>query len=65
MPRRMPEDELAVIVNAVRARSGGVTAEAVEEELLALHEGSIARYQIRRGEFGAWQDAWSPRPRRL
>jgi Fic family protein len=33
--------------------------EAVEEELLGLHEGNFARYQIRPSEFKAWRDIWS------
>jgi hypothetical protein len=32
-----------------------------EDELLAMHEGNIARYQIRPGEFAAWQEAWTGR----
>jgi hypothetical protein len=30
-----------------------------EAELLSLHEGNFARYQIRPTEFGAWQHVWS------
>ena len=30
-----------------------------ETELLSLHEGNFARYQIRPSEFAAWQQAWS------
>lgn len=33
--------------------------EAVETELLALHEGNFARYRIRPSEFAAWQDRWA------
>lgn len=32
--------------------------EVVEAELLSLHEGSFARYQIRPTEFSAWQKIW-------
>lgn len=32
--------------------------EVVEEELLGLHEGNFARYQIRPGEFAAWREVW-------
>lgn len=32
--------------------------EVVEDELLALHAGNFARYQIRPSEFDAWQRAW-------
>ena len=30
----------------------------VESELSALHEGSIARFRLRPGEFGAWKAGW-------
>jgi len=33
--------------------------EVAETELLALHEGNFARYQIRPSEFEAWQRVWS------
>lgn len=33
--------------------------EIAETELLGLHEGNFARYQIRPSEFAAWQTAWS------
>ena len=29
-----------------------------EAELLSLHEGNFARYQIRPSEFAAWQRVW-------
>ena len=32
--------------------------EIAEIELMALHEGNIARYRLRPSEFSAWQDAW-------
>lgn len=32
--------------------------EAVESELLSLHEGNFARYRIRPSEFQAWRAAW-------
>jgi hypothetical protein len=32
--------------------------EITESELLGLHEGNFARYQIRPAEFAAWQQAW-------
>ena len=34
-------------------------SEIAENELLALHEGNFARYQIRPTEFRAWQQAWN------
>jgi len=36
--------------------------EMAESELLSLHEGNFARYQIRPSEFAAWQSVWQPRP---
>ena len=33
--------------------------EIAERELLSLHAGNFARYQIRPSEFAAWQDAWT------
>jgi len=32
--------------------------EVAESELLSLHEGNFARYQIRPSEFAAWQTVW-------
>ena len=32
--------------------------EVAETELMALHEGNIARYRLRPSEFRAWQDVW-------
>lgn len=36
--------------------------EIVETELLALHEGNYARYQVRPTEFEAWYKVWTARP---
>jgi hypothetical protein len=33
--------------------------EVAENELVSLHEGNFARYQIRPSEFAAWQKTWS------
>jgi hypothetical protein len=33
--------------------------EAAETELLALHEGNFARYQVRPSEFQAWHKVWT------
>jgi hypothetical protein len=34
--------------------------EMAETELLSLHEGNFARYQIRPSEFAAWEAVWKP-----
>jgi fido (protein-threonine AMPylation protein) len=36
--------------------------EVVETELLALHEGNYARYQVRPSEFEAWYKVWNAKP---
>jgi hypothetical protein len=33
--------------------------EVAERELLSLHEGNFARYQVRPSEFSAWQEVWN------
>ena len=33
--------------------------DTAETELLSLHEGNFARYQIRPSEFAAWQQVWN------
>jgi Fic family protein len=33
--------------------------ETAENELLSLHEGNFARYQVRPSEFAAWREAWN------
>lgn len=35
--------------------------EVVEKELMSLHEGNFARYQVRPSEFEAWQQVWRGR----
>jgi hypothetical protein len=36
--------------------------EMAEAELLNLHEGNFARYQLRPSEFKAWQEVWAEKP---
>ena len=36
--------------------------EVVENELMALHEGNFARYQVRPSEFEKWQEVWRVDP---
>jgi hypothetical protein len=43
---RVPEQDRARLV------------EVIETQLLALHEGSIARYRLRPSEYQAWKEAW-------
>ncbi len=39
--------------------------EVVESELLSLHEGNFARYQIMRSVFAAWQEVWTGTTRQV
>ena len=39
-----------------------VFREVAEAEILQLHEGNFARYQITLGEFAAWREVWDARP---
>ena len=32
--------------------------EIVETELMSLHEGNIARYRLRLGEYQTWRQGW-------
>lgn len=43
----------------VRAADREQFREMAENELLALHEGNYARYQIRPGEYQAWREVWN------
>lgn len=36
--------------------------ELVEEGLLKLHDGSIAKFRVRPSEFAAWQEVWTHQP---
>ncbi|WP_306150506.1 MULTISPECIES: Fic family protein [unclassified Roseibium] len=35
--------------------------EIVEDELIGMHEGNFARYQVRPSEFKTWQEVWGPK----
>ena len=41
--------------------NGARFVEVVETELMALHEGNIARYRLRPSEFAAWKNQWQER----
>ena len=43
----------------IDAKERGQFREAVEDELLSLHEGNFARYRIRPSEFAAWREVWN------
>jgi Fic/DOC family protein len=36
--------------------------EMAENDLLGLHEGNFARYQVRPAEFKSWQEVWAEKP---
>jgi hypothetical protein len=65
--RRM--DKKAAVAHVAAWAQGKIDAgerdrfrEIAEGELLGLHEGNFARYQIRPSEFKAWQKLWNASP---
>jgi hypothetical protein len=59
MHTNIPDAAPAAIVVAAARELFRVMA---ENELLNLHEGNFARYQIRPAEFADWQTVWQVRP---
>lgn len=60
---RMAKKQAATYVSAwtherIDERDREKFQETAERELLSLHEGNFARYQIRPSEFAAWRAAW-------
>lgn len=68
MPIRISEKELDAIGAAARVRQSAAEqvppvdqtrfVEVVETEIMSLHEGNIARYQLRPAEYRAWRESW-------
>lgn len=64
---RMDRKRAAAYITAWVEKNGIPEAERqkfrdmVESELVSLHEGNFARYQIRPSEFEAWQKVWGER----
>ena len=64
---RMGRKAAAAHITAWVEKNGILEAEReklrdiVESELVSLHEGNFARYQIRPSEFEAWKDVWGER----
>jgi hypothetical protein len=64
---RMDKKEAAAYVTAWVEKNGIPETERekfrdmAESELVSLHEGNFARYQIRPSEFEAWQQVWGER----
>ena len=48
----------AQATNIVPAHEFGRFVEVVETELMGLHEGNIARYRLRPGEYRSWKAGW-------
>ena len=61
MDRKTARAHLAVTArNEIPAGDQEQFVEVAETELLGLHEGNFARYQVRPSEFAAWRLVWSP-----
>lgn len=58
--RRQVAEKIAQLsAGLVAAEDQSAFAAIVEEELLSLHEGNFARYQVRPSEFRAWRGQWT------
>jgi hypothetical protein len=67
VPKRIPSKETAAHIAACTKKNiadGERTRfrDMAESELINLHEGNFARYQVRPSEFKAWQDVWAEKP---
>ncbi|HEX4998265.1 MAG TPA: hypothetical protein VFY29_08570 [Terriglobia bacterium] len=59
MGRAQAADHVAAWVSGhIPAAAREQFREMVESELLGLHEGNFARYQVTPGEFVAWRQVW-------
>lgn len=59
MTSQQASEIISVTGNQLPGPDGAKFIEAVETELLSLHEGNIARYWIRPGEFQKWKAGWN------
>lgn len=58
--RREVADEISRLsAKSIQAEDRAAFANVVEEELLSLHAGNFARFQVRPSEFSAWQKKWT------
>jgi hypothetical protein len=58
--RREVADEISRLsAKSIQAEDRAAFANVVEEELLSLHAGNFARFQVRPSEFSAWQEKWT------
>lgn len=61
MDRKVARAHLAATArDAIPAVDQDQFVEVAETELLGLHEGNFARYQVRPTEFSAWRAVWNP-----
>lgn len=60
MDRKAAATHIAMWVQAhIEAPDRERFREITETELLSLHEGNFARYQLRPAEFADWQEIWT------
>ena len=59
LPKNIAIGKIKVSALQIPKEDQGKFVEAVETELMNLHEGNFARYQIRPSEFKDWQEAWN------
>ncbi len=61
MSHQLASKQIQVVAKSLPLNDQPRFVETVETELLSLHEGNFARYQIRPSEFNAWTRAWKER----
>lgn len=63
LPRRAASAQIRAMAEAEIPHGDlGQFVEVVETELLGIHEGNFARFQIRQTEYAAWQNIWREKP---
>lgn len=57
--KEVAEEISQLSAELIKPEDQAAFAAIVEDELLGLHEGNFARYQVRPSEFQAWQEVWA------
>lgn len=59
LPYKEAKELIESKATAIGGKDRGIFKEAIETELMSLHEGNIARYSLRPSEYKHWKDIWS------
>ena len=58
LPHAQPSAQIASEAGKIPEKTRAKFSEAVESEILSLHEGNFARYMVRPSAFKAWKETW-------